>query len=93
MKKISFRYCPVCGAELDTGKIKFPAPHSILDVIEAEGKYYSDSNAERYDGHPVKKVFQTCDKKFIISTFGNDDPAGYCKDCNKIFTEFEVTEY
>ena len=93
MSKISFKYCPICNKELDTGKIKFPAPYSIFDVIESTGKYYSDKTTEELDGHPVRKIFQTYDKLFIVKALGEENRAGYCKNCNKIFAEFEVTEY
>ncbi|MDE6036064.1 MAG: hypothetical protein K2G36_09175 [Ruminococcus sp.] len=77
---LSFKYCPICSGELETGKIKFPAPLSILDVIESEGKYYSDKNSG--------KLFKKSDKHFSIQT--DNQPAGYCQKCNRIFTEFEV---
>ena len=92
MSKLSFKYCPVCGKELDTGKIKFPAPHSILDIIDAPGKYYSDTTSEYYEGHPIKKLFKTYDKSFTIQILGSDNPGGYCKECDRIFAEFEVTD-
>lgn len=92
MSKISFKYCPVCGTELDTGNIRLSAPRSIFSLIEAEGKYYSDKTAEELEGHPVRKIFQTHDKLFTLETLGGKNPAGYCKNCDKIFTEFNVTE-
>lgn len=92
MSGISFKYCPVCGTELDTGNIKFPTPHSILDIIEAEGKYYSYKTAEELEGHPVRKLFKTYDKLFTLGTLGEENPAGYCKNCGKIFAEFDVTD-
>lgn len=90
MSKISFKYCPICSEELDTGKVKFPAPHSILDCIEAEGKYYSDK--EGYSKNPLKRIFWTHDKLFTVETLGGENLAGYCENCNKIFAEFDVTE-
>lgn len=92
MSDISFKFCPICGKELDTGKAKLPAPHAITEWVEGEGKYYSDKTSEQYDGHPVKKIFQTYDKSFTVQTFGANNFAGYCKDCKKIFVEFEVTD-
>lgn len=93
MNKIDFKYCPICSGELDTGKIKFPAPHAITEWIEAEGKYYSDKTAEEYEGHPIRKLFNIYDKEFTVQTFGANNPAGYCKNCGKIFAEFEVIEF
>ncbi len=92
MSKLSFKYCPICGKELDTGRAKFPAPRSIFYCIEGEGKYYSDTTSEQYDGHHVRKIFQTYDKLFTVQTLGAGNPAGYCKDCNRIFAEFEVED-
>lgn len=86
MNKISFKYCPICSKELDTGKIKFPAPNSILDLIEAEGKYYSDKTID------AKKFFKTHDRSFTVQTWGVNNPAGYCKECNRIFAEFEIMD-
>lgn len=40
MGEISFKCCPICGGELDNGKVQFPAPRVIFDVIDAEGKFY-----------------------------------------------------
>lgn len=93
MDKLSFRYCPICSKELDTGKVKFPAPHAITEWVEGEGKYYSDK--EDYYGktkNPLKKIFRTYDKLFTVQTFEANNFAGYCKNCNKIFVEFEVTD-
>ncbi|MGN0576767.1 MAG: PF20097 family protein [Ruminococcus sp.] len=93
MSELGFRNCPVCGGELDTGKVKFPAPHSITERFEAEAKFYSDKTSKKYKNHPVKKLFQSYDKSFTIQTFGRaDNPAGYCRKCNRIFLEFEVTD-
>jgi len=92
MDKLSFKYCPICGKELDTGKVKFPAPYSIFELIEAEGKYYSDKTSEECREHFVKKLFHTYDKLFTVQTWGVNNFAGYCKDCNRIFVEFEATD-
>lgn len=92
MNGLSFRYCPVCASELDTGKAKFPAPYSILDLIESTGKYYSEKITEELDRHPFKSLLRTCDKEFIVKALGEKIPAGYCKECNKIFAEFEIME-
>ncbi|MDE5558798.1 MAG: hypothetical protein K2J32_14120 [Ruminococcus sp.] len=75
MSKLSFRYCPVCGGELDTGYAKFPQPYGIFDKIQATGLYYSD---------------KTTVKAFIAHTLGEKNPAGYCEKCNRIFAEFYV---
>lgn len=93
MEEISFKRCPICGGELDTGKVQFPAPRAIFDLIDAEGKFYSDKTTEANEKHRIKKLFQTCDKSFPIQTWGIDNnSAGYCGKCNRIFLEFEVTE-
>ena len=90
MEELSFKRCPICGGELDTGKVQFPAPRVIFD---AEGKLYSDKTTEANEKHRIKKLFQTCDKSFPIQTWGiENNLAGYCGKCNHIFLEFEVTE-
>lgn len=92
MSNINFKYCPICGGDLETGKVKFPAPHSILELVDAQGKYYSDEISEKYEGHSIKKLFKTYDKLFTVQTWEADNPAGYCKECNRIFAEFEATD-
>ena len=93
MSELGFRNCPVCDGELDTGKVKFPEPHAITKQYEAEVKFYSDKTSKKYEKHPVKKLFQRYDKSFTIQTFGREEnPAGYCRECNRIFLEFEVND-
>ena len=65
MEEISFKRCPICGGELDTGKVQFPAPRAIFDLIDAEGKFYSDKTTEANEKHRIKKLFQTCDKSTV----------------------------
>lgn len=93
MNKLSFKYCPICGKELDTEQAKFPAPHAITEWVVAEGKYYSDKE-DYYENtkNPFKRIFWAYDKLFTVQTLGAGNPAGYCKDCNRIFTEFEVED-
>ena len=93
MSKLSFKYCPICGKELDTGRAKFPTPHAITEWIEAEGKYYSDKeDYHENTKNPFKRIFWTYDKLFTVQTLRAGNPAGYCKDCNRIFAEFEVED-
>lgn len=92
MSGLSFKYCPICGKELDTGRAKFPTPHSILECFEGTGKYYSDKTAEEYEKRPVAKIFKMVDKQFTVQNWGADNPAGYCKECDRIFAEFEVID-
>ena len=93
MEKISFKCCPICGGELDTGKVQFPASRSIFEVIDAEGKFYSDKTTEANENHRIKKLFQTCDKSFTIQMWGRENnSAGYCGKCNRIFLEFEADD-
>ena len=90
MEKISFKYCSVCGGELDTGKVKFPSFRSIFD---SEAEFYSDKTSETNEKHSKKKLFQTCDKSFTIQTWGvENNSAGYCSKCNRIFLEFKATD-
>lgn len=85
MNSISFRYCPVCGGELETGKLVFPPSRAIF----AEGAYYSDKIIKELDGHPVKKMLRGPDKIFSLER-GADNSAGYCRKCGRIFAEFDV---
>lgn len=83
MSRLNFRYCPVCGGELETGKIAFPSSYQI------SGSYYSDKITKELDGHPVKKMLRSPDKTFSLE-WGADNPAGYCRKCGRIFAEFDV---
>lgn len=90
MNGLSFRYCPVCSRELDTGYAEFPEPYGIFDKIESDGQYYSDKTAGKFYGHPIKNLFRTPDKVFTAHTSGEKNPSGYCEKCGKIFAEFNV---
>lgn len=64
MDKLSFRYCPICGEELDIGEMRLLERNSVFDS-----------------------------EFFLIQVKEKNHPAGYCENCNRIFAEFEVTEY
>lgn len=80
MSNLSFKYCPVCSEELDTGKARFP---------NSMRRYYSDKITEELDGHSFKKLLRKPDKVFI-KDWGAGNPVGYCQKCGKIFAEFDV---
>lgn len=84
MNGTSFKYCPICNEELETGKAHFPVSRTILFD---HGRYYSDEITEELDGHPIKKFFRKNDKSF--DSVGSN-PSGYCPKCAKIFVEFNV---
>lgn len=92
MEKISFKYCPVCGGELNFGTARFPSPYSLIDLIAAEAQFYSDKTAEAYEKHPIKKLFQMNDKSFSVRWGNKGNPAGFCEKCNRIFVEFKATD-
>lgn len=85
MGNLSFKYCPVCSRELETGKVAFPPSRQIF----IEGAYYSDEITEELDGHPFKNLLRRPDKTFSLER-GADNSAGYCQKCGRIFAEFDV---
>ncbi|MDE5834068.1 MAG: hypothetical protein K2H26_00950, partial [Ruminococcus sp.] len=86
MSNISFRYCPVCSGELETGKVAFPPSRQMFNN---EGAYYSDEITEELDGQFIKQILRKPDKKFSLEQ-GAENPAGYCRKCGRIFSEFYV---
>ena len=86
MSNISFRYCPICNGELETGKVAFPPSRPIF---MNECSYYSDEITEELDGQFIKQMLRKPDKTFILE-HGAKNPAGYCRKCGRIFAEFDV---
>lgn len=91
MNDISFKYCPVCGELLESGKMKLPADRSIY--LTEYVWYYSDSNLESRKGHFIKGLFQSHDKKTAVRKLKPCVPSGYCKKCDRIFAEFEIRDW
>lgn len=85
MSKLSFRYCPVCSGELETGKVAFPPSRNIF----IEGAYYSDKITEEIEGQFLKEILREPDKTFSLEQEAGNS-AGYCQRCGRIFAEFDV---
>lgn len=86
MSELSFRYCPVCDGELETGKVAFPPSRQLFSN---DGAYYSDEITEELDGQLLKQMLRKPDKTFSLEQ-GAENPAGYCRKCGRIFSEFYV---
>lgn len=87
MSELSFRYCPVCGEELKTGKIALPAEHSLSFTQYVN--WYSDETVEYNESHILKNAY---DKRTAVKKAGAIVPAGYCEKCDRIFAEFDIRE-
>lgn len=87
MSKLSFRYCPICGEELETGKIALPAEHSLNFTQYVN--WYSDETVKYNESHILKNAY---DKRTAVKKAGAIVPAGYCEKCDRIFAEFDIRE-
>lgn len=91
MSALSFKYCPICGELLESGKIKLPADRTVY--LTEYVWYYSNSNLESCKGHLMKRLFNSHDKKTAVRQLKPCVPAGYCKQCDRIFAEFEIRDW
>lgn len=87
MSNLNFKYCPICGGELETGKMAIPPEHG-LSFIQYVG-WYSDETIENDKGHILKSAY---DKRTVVKKFGANIPAGYCEKCDRIFAELDIRE-
>lgn len=91
MKNLNFKYCPVCGAELVTGKIRLPFGREMSSTQYVE--WFSDRKIESNKGHILKGLFTVvCDKRTAVKKSGANVPSGYCENCDRIFAEFDIRE-
>ena len=96
MEKLSFKFCPVCGKELQCGGLCLPVSRKpgILNGFTDLILFYSDENIKQKEEHPLKgNLFGECDKTTYFSAFEQPCiPAGYCEDCDRIFADIEIRE-
>ncbi|MBO5104816.1 MAG: hypothetical protein J6B74_07140 [Ruminococcus sp.] len=91
MSELSFRYCPICGGELESGKILLPPEHSLSLTQYVE--WYSNEKIERNKWHISRGLLAVAyDKRTAIKKSGANVPAGYCEKCDRIFAEFDIRE-
>ena len=90
MSNLSFKYCPVCGGELESGKITLPSEHSLSLTQYVD--WYSDKKIENSKGHILKNALRVYEKRTAVSKFGANIPSGYCEKCDRIFAEFDIRE-
>ncbi|MDE5770623.1 MAG: hypothetical protein K2I06_03180 [Ruminococcus sp.] len=91
MSELSFRYCPICGEELQTGKILLPFERGFSSTQYVE--WYSDRKTEGNKGHISKGLFKIAyDKRTAVKKVGGHVPSGYCENCDRIFAEFDIRE-
>lgn len=85
MSELIFKYCPICSGRLESGNLIIPYGRSVAEYVW----WYSEKKV-------VVKHINECIGVFPMTSFRKirkslDIPAGYCKKCQKILAEFEVT--
>ena len=90
MSELSFKYCPVCGGELEYGKISVPPPRGLVGHIW----FYSKEALEYRNKSRLRKEFlSNCSKATYFSPLKQPCiQAGYCEKCDKILAEIEMRE-
>ncbi|MDE6781764.1 MAG: hypothetical protein K2J40_09940 [Ruminococcus sp.] len=91
MSNLNFKFCPVCGAELVTGKILLPFERGMSSIQYVE--WYSDRKIESNKGNISRGLFKVVyDKRTAVKKVGGHVPSGYCENCDRIFAEFDIRE-
>ena len=91
MSELSFRYCPICGGELESGKILLPSEHSLSLTQYVE--WYSNEKIERNKGRISRGLLTVAyDKRTAVKKSDANVPAGYCQKCDRFFAEFDIRE-
>ena len=96
MEKISFKYCPVCGGELQEGKISVPVSRriGIMNGFTDTINFYCEEDIQYNKEHPLKSAFSVSyTKSTCFSAFKQPCiPAGYCEKCDRIIADIEIRE-
>ena len=96
MGKISFKYCPVCGGELQEGKISVPVSRriGIMNGFTDTINFYCEEDIQYNKEHPLKSAFSVSyTKSTCFSAFKQPCiPAGYCEKCDRIIADIEIRE-
>ncbi|MDE6539948.1 MAG: hypothetical protein K2K66_07140, partial [Ruminococcus sp.] len=83
--------CPICGGELESGKILLPSEHSLSLTQYVE--WYSNEKIERNKGRISKGLLTVAyDKRTAVKKSGANVPGGYCEKCDRFFAEFDIRE-
>jgi len=96
MGDLSFKYCPVCGSELQEGKISVPVSRKtgVMNGFTDTILFYCEEDIQYQKEHPVKSAFSdTYSKSTCFSAFKQPCiPAGYCEKCDRIIADIEIRE-
>lgn len=96
MGEISFKYCPVCGSELQEGKISVPVSRKpgVMNGFTDTILFYCEEDIQYQKEHPVKSAFSVAySKSTCFSAFKQPCiPAGYCEKCDRIIADIEIRE-
>lgn len=91
MNGISFKYCPICGGDLEIGKMQIPSDRTIY--LTEYVWWYSDKNKKNSQSYFPKNLFSNkYDKRTAVRKIPCI-PAGYCEKCDRIFAEFEIRDW
>ncbi|SFC25164.1 PF20097 family protein [Ruminococcus albus] len=101
IEKRSFTICPRCGGKLISGRISVPTdkkyanfgPTKLLLRETAEIRWYSKKTIMSHRNKKfLSRLIPARADKYCYLDAGDKypAPAKYCKNCNKIFAEFDV---
>ena len=89
MSEFSFKYCPVCGKELESGKLMIPDGYSVTEYIW----WYSEKKVLVKRLNECTGLFRILPAEYYKKNSKKlNIPAGYCKRCDRIFAEFDIRE-
>ena len=89
-KKLIFSKCPVCGEELFAGRMEV-ATNRLFTSIPV--RWYNDEKLKMIPENPIN--LPSPERKLNTNFkggFRSPIPAGYCKNCNKLFAAFDVKD-
>ena len=96
MGDLSFKCCPVCGGELQEGKISVPVSRriGIMNDFTDTINFYCEEDIQYNKEHPIKSAFSVSyTKSTSFSAFKQPCiPAGYCEKCDRIIADIEIRE-
>lgn len=88
MGDLSFKFCPVCGGELQSGKLRVPSERTVYSMQYCS--WYSEKDMNWMNEHPLKAAFVNRQPIKTVVSKKPCIPSGYCSNCNKIFAELEI---
>ena len=101
LEERSFRICPRCGGKLRSGRVSVPTdknyatfgPTKVLLRETSEIRWYSNKTIRNHRNKSfLSKLLPARADRYCYLDVRDKYPAlaKYCKNCNKIFAEFDV---